>query len=392
MTKNYVVVHLPTTVGGNSSGLSKALKKLRVRSLSVTLNQNYINYYADHVVFGHDDNLFVKEIKRARLLIKVILSADVVHFNAGNTIASSISYPLLSSFWHSPKLFILKFMGAFYLNIFEIIELNLLKIFKKTIFVTFQGDDARQGDFTSRNFRFSISSQVDHAYYNSRSDKFKRKKIKRISKFASKIYALNPDLLHVLPKSSEFLPYSHIDLQEWQPLYPDPLGRPLRILHAPSNRAVKGTNLILAALDLLKSEGYRLELLLVEGMSNKEARKIYQTADILIDQLYAGWYGALAVELMALGKPVIAYIREGDLKFIPKKMADDLPIINAAPSEICDVLRSVLLMSPREINQLGLASRAYVEKWHDPLVIAKKVKSDYELALTNLSKGNLCAV
>ena len=64
-------------------------------------------------------------------------------------------------------------------------------------------------------------------------------------------------------------------------------------------------------------------------LSNKEARKRYETADILIDQLLAGWYGGLAVELMALGKPVICYIREDDLKYIPKEMRDELPIINA---------------------------------------------------------------
>ena len=55
----------------------------------------------------------------------------------------------------------------------------------------------------------------------------------------SKIYALNPDLLHVLPGCAEFLPYSHIDLSEWTPVYPTRSNHPLRIGHAPSHRAVK---------------------------------------------------------------------------------------------------------------------------------------------------------
>ena len=48
-----------------------------------------------------------------------------------------------------------------------------------------------------------------------------------------------------------------------------------------------------------------------------------------MDQLFAGWYGGVAVEAMALGKPVLAYIRDEDLKFVPSKMASDLPIVRA---------------------------------------------------------------
>ena len=75
--------------------------------------------------------------------------------------------------------------------------------------------------------------------------------------------------------------------------------------HAPSHRAVKGTNLIIDALNSLKKKGFSFELVLIEGLSNSEARKKYETVDVLVDQLFAGWYGGLAVEAMALGKPVL---------------------------------------------------------------------------------------
>ena len=71
------------------------------------------------------------------------------------------------------------------------------------------------------------------------------------------------------------------------------------------------------------------EFILIEGLSHSEARHLYQTADLLVDQLFVGWYGGLAVECMALGKPVICYIREEDLAFLPAQMRQDLPIINA---------------------------------------------------------------
>ena len=59
-----------------------------------------------------------------------------------------------------------------------------------------------------------------------------------------------------------------------------------------------------------------MELVLIEGMTYEQARQVYPTADLLIDKVLAGWYGGVAVELMALAKPVVCYIREGDLRFI----------------------------------------------------------------------------
>ena len=377
MKNNYTVIHLPTTVGGNSSGLSFALKKIGVRSCVISFDQNYINYATDFTIFKKNDGYIKKEVKRFFLLLFVLKYANIIHYNSGTTIATSIPYPLIYVYHKSIKLYILKIIGAFYLNLFELIELNLLKLFNKKIFITFQGDDARQGDYLTKNYNFSIATQVDESYYNRRSDNFKRKKIKRIAKFANKIYALNPDLLNVLPKESEFIPYSHINLLDWPPHFSVVIDRPIRFLHAPSNRAVKGTELIISALDKLKSEGYKFEFILVEGMSNEQAKKIYQSVDVLIDQLFAGWYGGLTVELMSLGKPAIAYIRESDLKLIPQEMADDLPVIRATPSNIFEILKDVLSLSPAEIYKLGLESRAYVEKWHDSLEIARKIDFDY---------------
>jgi hypothetical protein len=64
-------------------------------------------------------------------------------------------------------------------------------------------------------------------------------------------------------------------------------------------------------------------------MSNEAARRIYEKADLLVDQLLAGWYGGVAVEFMALGKPVVCYLRESDLRFLPEAMRRQIPIIRA---------------------------------------------------------------
>ncbi len=56
-----------------------------------------------------------------------------------------------------------------------------------------------------------------------------------------------------------------------------------------------------------KYKNIRFEI--IENKPNKEAIEIYKKADIVIDQVLVGWYGAFAVEVMKMGKPVAVFIR-----------------------------------------------------------------------------------
>ena len=53
-----------------------------------------------------------------------------------------------------------------------------------------------------------------------------------------------------------------------------------------------------------RGQGLDADLEIVEGLHHDEAFERYRNADIVVDQLHAGWYGLLAIECMALGKPV----------------------------------------------------------------------------------------
>jgi glycosyltransferase involved in cell wall biosynthesis len=130
-----------------------------------------------------------------------------------------------------------------------------------------------------------------------------------------------------------------------------------------------------------------LRFRLVEGLAQDQARKIYREADLLVDQLLVGWYGGLAVELMALGKPIICYLREEDLRFIPDPMREEMPILQATPTTIYEVLREWLTGRRHELAEIGRRGRAYVERWHDPLKIATRLKGEYEAILSFKSRG-----
>jgi len=381
MKKKLNVIHAPTTVGGNPSGLSKAFLKLGIRSNVVALSQTYLNYHADRVVWEPGDSLLVREFKRVKAILTVLPGCDVVQYNFGTTFAT----PYPADPGHSGLRSVFVRLHCLYLGILQWLELNMLKILGIPAFVIYQGDDARQGDYCLEYFEHSIAAHVGEGYYSEVSDEFKRRSIRRMAKYCQGIYSVNPDLLYVLPANARFIPYAHVFADEIEPNYCQHESRPLRILHAPTSRLAKGTPLILEALDSLQKQGFEFELVLIEGMSNEQAQREYRSADVIIDQLYAGWYGGLAVEVMAMGKPVLVYLREEDLDFIPVEMKHDLPFIQVTPDDVELRLKYVIELPREDLLELGRQSRTFVEKWHDPEVIASGLRSDYlsSLNITN---------
>src|ERR671929_995309 len=106
----------------------------------------------------------------------------------------------------------------------------------------------------------------------------------------------------------DWVPEAHVvppglDLRPFTPVPPSDAARPL-VVHAPSNREKKGTRFVIEACEQLG-----LELDIVEGVPHDVARERYARADIVVDQLNAGWHGVFALECMALGKPVVTYLR-----------------------------------------------------------------------------------
>lgn len=364
------VLHFPSATGGHPPRLAAAERAVGLASWAITAQQNYLNYKTDEVLLGAQENRLKLELLRLPLLRRIRQEFDIVHFNSGQT--------LMPQRVLHPERYQSKWLALYqlYVQLVELRDLPLLKRMGKGIAVTFQGDDARQGDYCTAHFPITAVPEVEADYYSPTTDAHKRRRIAKIAQYADRIYALNPDLLHVLPPQAQFLPYANVDPREWQPVVTPATDVPV-VVHAPSHRGVKGTRFILEAVKQLEAEGILFKFILVEGLANAEAKKLYQQADLLIDQLLIGWYGGLAVELMALGKPVICYIREDDLKFIPSAMRADLPIINAKPGNIYAVLKEWLTTRRHALPELGRRSRAYVERWHDPLQLAGYLKEEY---------------
>lgn len=141
--------------------------------------------------------------------------------------------------------------------------------------------------------------------------------------------------------------------------------RPLRVLHAPNHRAIKGTEQILFAVAELEAEGIPIELVLVEKKPNAEVKEAMAECDVVLDQLVIGWYAMFALEGMAMSKPVICYLRDDlvDLYLSTGAISEPPPLISATQITIKDRLRE-LALNRGSLGQIGASGHAYAEKYH----------------------------
>jgi glycosyltransferase involved in cell wall biosynthesis len=161
-----------------------------------------------------------------------------------------------------------------------------------------------------------------------------------------------------------------IDLSAIEPVPPRAEG-PLRVAHAALSRRRKGTELVVAACDELG-----LDLDVIENVRHDEVGPRLAQADIVVDQLNSGWYGLFAIEAMAYGKPVVAYIHDEAAARTAAAFGVDVPIVRTTKETLAADLRP-LLESAEERRARGAAGRSYVERVHDADKMADRLIDIY---------------
>ncbi len=138
------------------------------------------------------------------------------------------------------------------------------------------------------------------------------------------------------------------------------LHSPLRIVHAPSQRYNKGTDLILPVMDRLKAR-YDFEFVLVEGVTQAECRRLKAGCDLCVDQVGnrgGTGYGVSSLEMLVQGIPCVSDFTPLLAGFMPGH-----PFYLADPSTLESVLAGILA-NPAQLLERGAASRAWLEKTH----------------------------
>jgi hypothetical protein len=150
------------------------------------------------------------------------------------------------------------------------------------------------------------------------------------------------------------------------------------VVHAPSNRGVKQTDLILETLERLRAEGVAFELRLLSGVSNAQVLEALTDADVLIDEMSL-YPATISHEGMASGCAVAT----GNLKGA-NPLPANAPILHIQPSNLYAQLRR--LLTDRDLRrQLARDGLSYVESHNTPQAVG-----NYIVQAVERSQNGLC--
>jgi len=314
-------------IGGQMQLLAETFRKKGIESISLAFNSDFRNYENDIKI--NPRNWF----ERLLFTFWAIKHYDIFYF-----------------FWGVSLLSIKRF---------HLLDLPLLKIFNKKVIIHFRGSDILNSDY----YHYLIyQNNTKPSLIN----KTQKKKLKKWRNYSDKILISTPNLKYIVEEALLFPQV--IDVKYWsrKNIRPSSKDGVIRILHAPTNKAKKGTRYVIEAIEILKEKGYKIELLLADNLSADLTKSYYEKADICIDQLIIGWYGKVSCELMALGTPTICYLD----KRLVKNMK--IPIINANKNNIVEKIEG-LINNSKLRKTIGEKSIEYVKKYHNVDVEAEKL-------------------
>ena len=140
----------------------------------------------------------------------------------------------------------------------------------------------------------------------------------------------------------------------------------IKLTHSPNFRGFKGTEFVINAVEALKDEGLKVELILLEKMQNEEVKKVLrESSDIHVEQLIFTGFGLNAIEAMATGLPVVSNLEDESYTRPYRRWSylNECPLVSSTPERLVEDLRK-LVTRPELRKELGKCGRLYTEKYH----------------------------
>ncbi|MCL5030951.1 MAG: glycosyltransferase [Bacteroidetes bacterium] len=170
-----------------------------------------------------------------------------------------------------------------------------------------------------------------------------------------------------------FYPYDPSELPEKQ----KEENEEVTIIHSPTNRKYKGTDLIISVIDKIKNEK-KIKFLLMENMDRLELLKIKSRCDICIDQVGGTMggtgYGKAGLETLAMGIPTITNMNDDYKNWLPEN-----PFAVANNSDELYKKLNELIDSNDLRNEIGFKGKEWVKKYHSYENVDQKLKELYKL-------------
>lgn len=161
---------------------------------------------------------------------------------------------------------------------------------------------------------------------------------------------------------------------------PATAGKLVNIVHTPTKRGFKGTDVVIEAIRLLRSRRSDFHFEIVEGLNYDEYLDRVARADIIIDQVHSQSPGINALEMMAAGKIVLTGATNLGKSYFD--FTHELPAIDAPPNsnDLAEVLVEAL-ETRTHFPRLAEQGRDYVAKHHNVKKVADLFMSEWRARL-----------
>jgi len=151
-----------------------------------------------------------------------------------------------------------------------------------------------------------------------------------------------------------------------QPREGEPNSTQIRIAHAPTNRAAKGSEIIIRTVRELAQE-LQVELLLIENVSYDRSIELKRSCHIFVDQVGELGYGLNSLEALAAGIPTCSSLPDQFDQRYPGH-----PFVAVTTETLKEQLRH-LIQHPALRRAIAAHAREWVEQNHDSQVTVRKI-------------------
>jgi glycosyltransferase involved in cell wall biosynthesis len=357
------VLHGTYEIAGQGMVLAEGLRRIGVDARSFAYRVDWDGRVPDEVVDLDALGFGARQAAKREAFARLAPAYDVFHFHFG------------TSFEWTPLPFGLPFLRQ--------LDVPRLKRMGKRVVMHFHGCEVRNKQLMRARHPGAATCAECDPFCKPIEQRFF---LDRARKYADRVFYSTLDLGESVPFGVQ-LPLA-IDAAHWEAAGDaadasltaaagggapprDGVHGPVVIAHAPTQRLIKGTRYVEAAVEELRATFPRLELRMFERVPWADMPQALAQCDLLVDQLFMGWYGLLAIEGMSVGRPVVCAMRPDFARTVP-----DCSVVDASPATLAAVL-APLVADPALRHDLGRRGRAYARAHHDAEVVARILRTHY---------------
>lgn len=171
----------------------------------------------------------------------------------------------------------------------------------------------------------------------------------------------NKPIFYFIPKSNY-----PINLDKFHKIY----SKKIIILHAPSNPYLKGTQVVRAAINSLKSKGYKIRYIELINRNHNDVLKHLSKAHIVVNELYSFTLGVFAIEAMSNYCAVLTSADIDVNKSLPK--SNKIGWMRTRSWELHDNL-GILFNDLTKLKEIADSGLKYVNKYFNDEMNSKLI-------------------